>query len=67
MMKEVLRALDTGVLAQIGLIAFVFAFLLVLLRVFLYTKQEISQIENLPFTPEFEVNAPSVTNGHTTS
>lgn len=48
MMKEAVRALETGHLAEIGLIAFVVAFVLILLRAFLLPKAERDQAKQLP-------------------
>lgn len=48
MMKEAVRALETGHLAEIGLLAFVVAFVLILLRVFLLPRSEREEAKNLP-------------------
>jgi len=48
MMKEVIRALETGALAEIGLIAFVVAFVLILVRVALMPRSEREDAKNLP-------------------
>jgi cbb3-type cytochrome oxidase subunit 3 len=48
MMKEVLRAIETGILPQIGLIAFVVAFIGVLYYVFSMPKQDREYDKNLP-------------------
>lgn len=55
MMKEVIRSLETGALAEIGLLAFVLAFVLVLVRVFLMPQREREAAKNLPLndTDEF--------------
>ena len=49
MIKEILQSIDTGILGEIGLIAFVTAFVLVLLRVALMRRDERSAAKNLPF------------------
>lgn len=48
MMKDVIRALETGVLAEIGLIAFVLAFVLILVRVALMPRRERENAKRLP-------------------
>lgn len=50
MMKETIRALETGVLPVIGLIAFVIAFLGVLLYVFALSEKSRTSAKNLPLT-----------------
>ncbi len=56
MMKEVVRAMETGILAQIGLIAFVIAFLLVVIYAFTLSKRKREYNKNLPLhdAPEVE-------------
>ena len=48
MMKETLRALETGALAEIGLIAFVVAFVTILVRVAVLTRSERRYARDLP-------------------
>ena len=48
MMKEVVRALETGALAQIGLIAFVIAFIGVVLYAFTLSRRKREEIKQLP-------------------
>lgn len=48
MWKDVFRALDTGVLAEIGLIAFIVTFVLILIRVILLPKRERDHAKNMP-------------------
>jgi hypothetical protein len=48
MMKEVMRAIDSGFLAEIGLLAFVLAFVLILIRVSQYTRSERQHAKELP-------------------
>ena len=48
MMKEVVRALDSGVLAQVGLIAFVIAFVLVVIWAFTMSKKSREAAKQLP-------------------
>ena len=54
MMKEVIRAMETGVLAEIGLLAFVLAFVLILIRVAQYTRSERQHAKELPLHEPFE-------------
>lgn len=48
MWKDVFRSLDTGVLAEIGLIAFIVTFVLILIRVFTLSKKERDHAKNIP-------------------
>jgi hypothetical protein len=48
MMREVIRGLEVGFLAEVGRIAFVVAFLLILVRVLLMTRGERESAKNLP-------------------
>jgi cbb3-type cytochrome oxidase subunit 3 len=48
MMKEVLRALETGILAQIGLIAFLVAFVLILIYVFTLPRRKREHSKQIP-------------------
>lgn len=48
MMKEVVRALEVGLLPEVGLIAFVLAFIIVGLRAIAMTKQQAEAFRNLP-------------------
>jgi len=48
MMKEAVRALETGALAEIGLIAFVVAFTLIMIRVLTMKKRERDEAKNIP-------------------
>ena len=48
MMQEVVRALETGWLAQVGLIAFVVAFILVIVRVFSMSRKSRDAAKQLP-------------------
>lgn len=48
MMREVIRGLEVGALAEVGLIAFVVAFLLILVRVLLMPRRERENAKNLP-------------------
>lgn len=50
MFKEVIRGMDTDILAIIGLVAFVSAFILILVRVFLMSKAERTELKNMPLT-----------------
>jgi cbb3-type cytochrome oxidase subunit 3 len=48
MWKDVFRAMDTGFLAEIGLIAFIVTFVLILIRVFTLPKKERDHAKNIP-------------------
>lgn len=54
MMKDVIRDIATGNLPLIGVLAFVSAFVLILIRVILLTKREITELEQLPLRDDFE-------------
>ncbi|GIV58333.1 MAG: hypothetical protein KatS3mg042_1246 [Rhodothermaceae bacterium] len=59
MMKEVLRSLETGHLAEVGLIAFLVAFLLLVARAFLMRPGERSQAKHLPLDDPEPLSLPS--------
>lgn len=63
MMKEVIRSLETGMLSEIGLIAFFVAFLLILARVALMSRDERTKAKNLPLDEADELHPPSTENG----
>ncbi|MGA7304379.1 MAG: cbb3-type cytochrome c oxidase subunit 3 [Rhodothermales bacterium] len=48
MWKDVFRALETGMLAQIGLVAFIVTFIVILIRVFTISKKERDHAKNIP-------------------
>lgn len=48
MMKEVVRAMESGNLAYIGLFAFLFAFALIMARVLMMKKNQRDELKNLP-------------------
>ena len=48
MMKDVFRALETGVLAEIGLVIFVLVFVAILIRVFTMSKKARDHGKNIP-------------------
>jgi hypothetical protein len=48
MMKEAIRALETGALGEVGLIAFVLAFVLVLAYAFTLSEASRERLERLP-------------------
>lgn len=48
MMKDVVRALDSGLLAQIGLVAFVVAFVLVVGWAFTMSRKARQEAKRLP-------------------
>lgn len=61
MMKEAVRALETGALAEVGLLAFLLAFVLVLLYAFLMKKSDREAAKQLPLNdfPELTTDATS--------
>jgi len=48
MFKEVVRAMETGWMAYVGLFAFLLAFTLIVIRVFLMKKAERNDLKNMP-------------------
>ena len=56
MMKDVIRDISTGVLPLVGILSFVTAFVLILIRVVLMSKSDIKHIENLPLQDDLDVN-----------
>ena len=48
MIKEVVRAMETGSFAYIGLFAFIFAFVMIIARVLIMKKAEREENKNLP-------------------
>ena len=54
MMQEVVRALETGVLAQIGLLAFFTAFVLIVVRAFLMPKPDRDDAKQMPLDEQDE-------------
>ncbi|NND71618.1 MAG: cbb3-type cytochrome c oxidase subunit 3 [Rhodothermales bacterium] len=55
MMKDVIRDIASGSLPLIGIIAFLTAFILILVRVALMSKKEIKHAENLPLKDDIDV------------
>jgi cbb3-type cytochrome oxidase subunit 3 len=55
MFKEVARAIESGALAEIGLVAFFVAFVLILVRVFTMKKKEREEAKRLPLDDADEV------------
>ncbi len=55
MWKEVVQSMETGALAYVGLFAFLFAFVLIILRVALMKQKERTAGKNMPLDeqPEF--------------
>ncbi len=48
MMKEVIRAMDTGLLGQIGVVAFVIAFVLIVAYVVTMPRRKRDEFKNMP-------------------
>lgn len=58
MMKEVVRALESGILPEIGLLAFFIAFVLIVVRVMTMKKTERDTLKNLPLDdPELSLSS----------
>jgi ubiquinone biosynthesis protein Coq4 len=57
MFREVVQGLDVGILGQIGLGAFVLAFILIGIRVALLPKKERDEAKNLPLEDPPEIDA----------
>ena len=58
MWKETVRALQTGALGEIALIAFVVAFLAVVVYAFTLTKQQRDEAKNLPLQDDADALVP---------
>lgn len=54
MMKEAVRALETGSLAQVGLIAFFVAFVLILIYTFTISKRSRDEAKSMPLSDDSE-------------
>ena len=63
MWKEVIQSMESGVLGYVGLFAFLFAFLLILVRVALMKKKDRMEAKNLPLDEgkEFYSDEPAST------
>ena len=59
MMKEVIRTLETGFLSEIGLVAFLIVFVLILVRVMLMSKREVQEAKHLPLEDAEPVDSDS--------
>jgi hypothetical protein len=55
MLRDVMQSLETGALAEIGLIAFVFAFVLVVLRVIWMSRAEVDEGRFIPLSDPEEL------------
>ena len=64
MMKEVVRAMETGVLAQIGLLAFFVAFVLMVIYAFTLSKRKREYDKNLPLNDAPELPRTLSENGN---
>lgn len=63
MMKEVVRALQTGALAELALVAFIAAFVLVVIYTFTLSKKRRDYAKNIPLddaTPIHTTNGTAV-------
>jgi cbb3-type cytochrome oxidase subunit 3 len=59
MMKAAVRALETGVLGQIGLVAFFLAFCLIVVYAFTLSRRMRSDAKQIPLNDPPEVFGPS--------
>ncbi|WP_456429722.1 cbb3-type cytochrome c oxidase subunit 3 [Rhodocaloribacter sp.] len=59
MMKELAQSMETGILAEVGLIAFMFAFALILIRVMTMKKHERDDAKNMPLNDPREIVFPT--------
>ena len=64
MMKEAARAIESGILAEVGLVAFFVAFLLIVVYAFTLSKRRREYDKNLPLDDAPEVPRGLETNGH---
>ena len=64
MMKEVVRAMDTGLLAQMGLIAFFVAFVLMVIYALTLSKRKREHDKNLPLDDAPEAPPELLDNGN---
>ncbi len=58
MMKEAVRALETGHLAEVGVIAFTIAFLLIVIYAFTLSKGERERAKNMPLDDDLLPHSP---------
>ncbi len=58
MMKELAQSMETGILAEIGLIAFMFAFALILIRAMTMKKHERDDAKHMPLNDPREIVLP---------
>ena len=58
MMKEAVRALENGMLPEIGLIAFFVAFVLIVIRVLMMKKSERDDAKQMPLDDATEIIQP---------
>lgn len=55
MFKDVIRAVDPGILPQIGLIAFIVAFCLIVLYTFTRSKSQRETYKNMPLDDDSQI------------
>ncbi len=60
MMKEVVRAIETGVFSQIGLFAFLVAFVLILVWAFTMKKADRTYAKEMPLHDNDELLTPEI-------
>jgi len=59
MMKETLRAIQTGPLAEIGLIAFLVAFIIILIYAITMSRSAVEHASRQPLEDDHEIPTPS--------
>jgi cbb3-type cytochrome oxidase subunit 3 len=60
MMKEVIRAFETGIIPEIGLLAFFLAFVLIVVRAFMLKRGQRDEYKNMPLDDdEYRIEPPS--------
>jgi len=57
MFKEVVRSMETGLLGYVGLFAFLFAFVLIVIRVALMKRSDRQTLKNMPLDDDTEFHA----------
>ncbi len=59
MMKELVQSMETGLLAEIGLLAFMFAFVLIVIRAMTMKKGEREDAKHMPLNDPREIALPT--------
>lgn len=67
MFKEVVRSMETGLLGYVGLFAFLFAFVLIVIRVALMKRTDRQALKNMPLDDDTEFHPGETPGGHSAS